>query len=193
MRKLFIQINASLDGYIEDPTREIDWHFVDDEFEDFINATLRSIDAMVFGRVAYQRLAEYWPTAAFNPEASERHIEAARLMNELPKYVVSDHLDRAEWQNSQIIGGDVAAEINELKRQPGKDIALFAGAGVANSFARLGLIDEYRIILNPVLLGAGTPLFNGGYGRANLDLREIRRFGSGALVLTYRPAEGRPA
>jgi dihydrofolate reductase len=193
MRKLFIQINASLDGYIEDPTREIDWHFVDDEFEDFINATLRSIDAMVFGRVAYQRLAEYWPTAASNPEASERHIEAARLMNELPKYVVSDHLDRAEWQNSQIIGGDVAAEINELKRQPGKDIALFAGAGVANSFARLGLIDEYRIILNPVLLGAGTPLFNGGYGRANLELRDIRRFGSGALVLTYRPAEGRPA
>jgi dihydrofolate reductase len=185
MRKLFLQINMSLDGFIEDPSGEIDWHFADDEFEEFINETLRSIGAMVFGRVAYEKLAQYWPTAASNPEASERHIEAARLMNELPKYVVSHHLERTEWENSHIVSGDVAAEIGELKRQPGKDIALFAGAGVGTSFARLGLIDEYRIILNPVLLEAGTPLFNGGYEKTNLRLRETRPFGSGALVLTY--------
>jgi dihydrofolate reductase len=105
MRRLFLQINVSLDGFIEDPTGEIDWHFVDDEFEEFTNDTLRSIDAMVFGRVAYEKLAEYWPTAASNPDASERHIEAARLMNELPKYVVSDRLERTEWQNSHIVSG----------------------------------------------------------------------------------------
>jgi dihydrofolate reductase len=186
MRKLFLQINMSLDGFIEDPTAEIDWHFVDDEFEEFINATLRSIDAMVFGRVAYEKLAQYWPTAASNPGASERHIEAALLMNELPKYVVSDHLDRTEWQNSHIVSGNVGAQIRELKRQPGNDIALFAGAGVAASFARLGMIDEYRIILNPALLGSGTPLFNGGFEKTNLQLRDTRQFGSGALVLTYR-------
>jgi dihydrofolate reductase len=189
MRKLFLQINVSLDGFIEDAAGEIDWHFADDEFEEFINDTLRSIDAMVFGRVAYEKLAQYWPTAASNPEASERHIEAARLMNELPKYVVSDHLDRTEWQNSHILSGDVAAEIGELKRQSGKDIALFAGASVAQSFARLGLIDEYRIILNPAFLGAGTLLFNGGYRKTELELRETKQFGSGALVLTYRPDE----
>jgi dihydrofolate reductase len=109
------------------------------------------------------------------------------MMNELPRYVVSDHLDRADWQNSHIVSGDVAAEIERLKRQPGKDIALFAGAGVAQSFARLGLIDEYRIIVNPALLGAGTPLFDGGFAKTNLVLREVRQFGSGALVLNYQP------
>jgi dihydrofolate reductase len=181
-------LNA-LDGFIEDPAGEIDWHFADGEFEEFINDILRSIDAMVFGRVAYEKPARYWPTAASNPEASERHVEAARLMNELPKYVVSESLDRTEWHNSHIIGGDLAAEIGELKRQPGKDIALFAGASVAASFAQLGLIDEYRIILNPALLGAGTLLFNGGYQKTALELRATQRFRSGALVLTYRPGE----
>jgi dihydrofolate reductase len=183
--KLFLQINTSLDGYIEDPTGEIDWHFVDDEFEEFVNATLRSIEAMVFGRVAYEKLAEYWPTAASNPDASERHIEAARLMNELPKYVVTNSLERTEWQNSYIISGDVGHEIKGLKEGASRDIALFAGAGVASSLARLGLIDEYRIILNPILLGAGTPLFIGGHDKTNLRLRETRRFSSGALVITY--------
>jgi dihydrofolate reductase len=185
MSKLFLQINTSLDGYIEDPSGEIDWHFVDAEFEQFVNTTLRSIDGMVFGRVAYEKLAEYWPTAASNAEASERHIEAARLMNELPKYVVSNRLERADWQNSHIISGDVQHEISGLKRRASRDIALFAGASVASSLARLGLIDEYRIILNPILLGAGTPLFNGGHDRIDLRLRETRQFGSGALVLIY--------
>ena len=185
MRKLFLQINTSLDGYIEDPTGEIDWHFVDDEFEEFINATLRSIDAMVFGRVAYEKLAQYWPTAASNPEASAQHVEAAHLMNELPKYVVSDSIDHAEWQNSHIVSGDVEGEIRALKARAGNDIALFAGAGIASSFVRLGLIDEYRIIVNPILLGAGTRLFNGGHEKTKLRLLGTRQFGSGALVLSY--------
>lgn len=184
MRKLFLQINTSLDEFIEDSTGEIDWHFVDDEFEQFINDTLRSIEAMVFGRVAYEKLADYWPTAASNPEASQRHMEAAQLMNELPKNVVSNSLDRAESQNSRIVRGDVAEEIRALKERADKDIALFAGAGVASSFARLGLIDEYRIIVNPIMLGAGTRLFAGGQDTTRLRLVETRRFDSGALVLS---------
>ena len=90
MRKVFLHINVSIDGQIEDRNGDIGWHFVDDEFEEYINEILRLIDGMIFGRTAHQKLAEYWPTAAENPEASLRHVEAARMMNALTKYVVSD-------------------------------------------------------------------------------------------------------
>ncbi|MER6999662.1 dihydrofolate reductase family protein [Streptomyces sp. NPDC000410] len=189
MRKLFLQINMSLDGFIEDVSGEIDWHFADREFDEFILETLRSIDAMIFGRVAYQKLAEYWPTAATGPDASELDIEVARLVNGLPKYVVSHHLAHADWNNSHIIRGDVAERIGQLKQQPGQDIALFAGAGAATTFTRLGLIDEYRIIVNPALLGAGTPLFKGGYRRTELKLLRTRPFKNGSVVLYYAPVQ----
>jgi dihydrofolate reductase len=182
-----LQINVSLDGFIEDANHEIDWHFVDDEFEEFTNDTLRSIDGMIFGRVAYQLLADYWPTAALNPKATKRHVEAARMMNELPKFVVSKTLQETHWDNSFIIRDNLVEEISRMKRQPGKDIALFAGAKLASSFMQLGLIDEYRIILNPALLGDGTPLFTGDYEKTDLRLLEARTFKSGAVVLTYRP------
>jgi dihydrofolate reductase len=108
-------------------------------------------------------------------------------MHELPKYVVSDRLEQTDWNNSHIIGGDVAKAMTALKQRPGGDIALFAGAGVATSFVQLGLIDEYRLIVNPLLLGAGTRLFGGGYDRRDLRLIATRRFASGAIVLTYEP------
>jgi dihydrofolate reductase len=93
---------------------------------------------MVFGRVAFELLAQYWPTAASNPQVSAKHVEMARLMNELPKYVISTRLRGVEWSNSHIIGGNVADAIRQLKEQPGKDLALFAGAGAASTFMRLG-------------------------------------------------------
>jgi dihydrofolate reductase len=195
MRRLFLQINVSLDGFIEDAEGEIDWHFADDEFEEFVNDTLRSIDAMVLGRVAYELLAEFWPAAVSDPEASaaqigrdpRHHAGTARLMNELPKFVVSNRLERTSWHNSHLIKGDVAAQIDGLKQQPGRDIALFAGAHTASTFTQLRLIDEYRLILNPVLLGAGTRLFQDGWGRTNLRMRETRPFRSGAILLHYEP------
>jgi dihydrofolate reductase len=190
MRKVFLHINISLDGFIEDDKHEMDWHFVDDEFEEYIKEVLRSIDGMIFGRVAHQLLAEYWPTAASKPGASPRDVETATMMNTLPKYVISRESYQTEWQNSHIISGDVAGEIRNLKDEPGKDIALFAGAGVARSFMQLDLLDEYRLILNPVVLGRGTPLFRNGNDKRNLELLETLRFSSGAMVLTYKP-EGR--
>lgn len=141
LRKVFLHINVSLDGFIEDDNHEIDWHFVDDEFEEYINDLLSSIDGMIFGRVAHQLLAEYWPTAASRPEASPRDVEAAGMM-------ISNGSYQTEWQNSHVISGDVAGEIRKLKDQPSKDIALFAGAGVAQSFMELNLLDEYRLVLN---------------------------------------------
>jgi len=187
-RKLFVQINMSLDGYIEDSSGDIDWRFADDEFDEFILETLQSIDGMVFGRVAFDKLASYWPNAGQEPDLSERQRAAVRLMNDLPKYLVSDRPHRTSWSNSHVITGDVPRRFAELKAQPGKDIALFAGANTAMSFSRLGLVDEYRIILNPAVLGSGTPLFTGDYLATQLSLLDVRRFTSGALVLRYLPS-----
>jgi len=185
-RKLFLQINMTVDGYVEDANGDIDWHFADDEFDAFILDTLRSIDGMVFGRVAFEKLAAYWPTAAQGAQ-SDTQRETALLMNELPKYVVSQTLTGTEWHNSHVVAGDVHAEIEQLKARPGKDLALFAGAAAATSFARLGLVDELRLIVNPLLQGGGTRLFDGEDVSRQLTLTNVRAFASGALVLTYVP------
>ena len=188
MRRVFLHINVSLDGFIEDKDQEIDWHFVDDEFEEYINEVLCSIDGMMFGRKAHQLLSQYWPTAASRPDASPRHLEAARMMNSLPKYVISGGGYQTQWQNSHIISGDIPAHIQGLKSEPGKDLALFAGAEVARSFIRMDLLDEYRIVVNPVLLGGGTPLFEAGQEKIGLTQVDTRAFRSGAVVLFYEPA-----
>ena len=188
MRKVFLHIFVSLDGFIEDAQHNIDWMAEGDDVDEYINEMLRSIDGMIFGRVAHELLAQYWPTAGSKPDASHRHIEAAAIMNELPKYVVSKRAYRTEWQNSHVIDGDLAGEIRKLKDRPGKDIALFAGAGVAQSFMELDLLDEYRLFLNPIVLGGGTPLFKQRADRKNLELVKALTFASGAMVVTFRPA-----
>jgi dihydrofolate reductase len=182
MRRLFVQINTSLDGYIDDRDGVIDWHFADDEFQRYIDETLESIDGMLFGRVAFERLAAYWPSAG--AEASPVQV---RRMHELPKYVLSRTLKQSDWHNSHLLGDDPAHAIAELKRQDGRDLALFAGGKAASTAIKLGVVDELRVILNPALLSGGSPLFNGGYPRGELRLTNTRRFTSGALVLNYEP------
>ena len=177
MRKIFLHMIVSLDGFIEGPNKELDWHTSSmTSSRNTSTAYCRSIDAMIFGRKAFELLADYWPNAAENPAGAAdpanpaRHIEAARMMNEKQKIVFSKTLRKTEWNNSRIVGDDVAGEISRLKKEPGKDIALFAGASLAMTFMRLGLIDEYRLIVSPILLGAGTPLFHEGYDRSILNL-----------------------
>jgi dihydrofolate reductase len=182
MSRLFLQINVSVDGLIEDGSGKIDFH-ADEEFNEFIDQTLLSIDAMIFGRVAFEQLAQYWPTAS-PEETSEVQV---RRMHELPKYVVSNRLTQTNWNNSHIIRGDVATTVKELKHGSHRDIALFAGGDIATSFIQQRLVDEYRLIIQPALLGAGKPLFRGGYERLELRLTGVERFESGALVLFYQP------
>jgi dihydrofolate reductase len=186
-RKLFLQINMTIDGYVEDANGDIDWHFADDEFDAFILDTLRSIDGMVFGRVAFEKLAAYWPTAAHEAR-SDSQLKTALLMNELPKYVVSRTSIGSQWNNSHVVAADVRAAIEQLKAQPGKDLALFAGAVTATSFVRLGLVDELRLIVNPLLQGGGTRLFDGEDVPRQVTLTNVRPFASGAVVLTYLPS-----
>ncbi|MFI0482607.1 dihydrofolate reductase family protein [Actinomadura sp. 9N215] len=180
MRRLFLHINVSVDGYIADPAGDIDWRFADQEFQDHIDAMLESIDGMVFGRTAYEQLAAYWPTAGDEVSPTQR-----RRMHELPKYVMSRTLHSTEWHNSHLLGSDPAAALNDLKRQDGRDLALFAGGQAATAALRLGVLDQLRLVVNPVLLGGGTPLFDGKYPQKDLRLTDTQKFTSGAQLNTY--------
>ncbi|XVV00939.1 dihydrofolate reductase family protein [Actinosynnema sp. CA-248983] len=178
MGRLFLHINVSLDGYITDAAGDIDWRFADEEFQHHIDTVLESIDGMVFGRKAFEQLAAYWPTAGDEVSATQR-----RRMHELPKYVLSRTLKHTTWHNSHLLGDDPASALDRLKRR--QDLALFAGGRAATSALRLGVLDELRLVVNPVLLGGGRRLFDGTYPKADLRLTATRRFDSGALLLTY--------
>lgn len=184
---------VSLDGYIEGPDKELDWHFIDEEFEAYSNEMLRSVSGMVLGRKIYQLYLDYWPNAFDNPAGAadpsnpERHLEAARLLQETPKYVVSTTLKEPGWNQVQILSGDLETDIKKLKHQPGKDLVVFGGAELASALMESNLINEYRLIINPVILGGGTPLFRKGVPKTELRLTGTRKFKSGAIMLIYEP------
>jgi len=191
MRKLFSFNMVTLDGFFEGPNREIDWHNVgteDGEFNEFAVEQLDAMDTLLFGRVTYQLMASYWPT----PTALEGDPIVAGLMNRLPKVVVSRTLEKVEWNNTRLIKDHIAEEILKLKQQPGKDIALFGSATLMSTLMQLDLIDEHRVMVNPVLLGDGNPLFKKTKDRQNLKLIRTRTFRSGNVLLCYQPDRSRP-
>ncbi len=179
MRKLFWQMNVTLDGFMEGPNRELDYtaHVVDEDFDRYATDMLKSIDAILLGRVTYQLFADYWPSA-MGPDAER--------LNELPKMVFSRTLEKVEWNNSRLIRENVAEEVARLKQRPGKDLALFGSADLASTFIRLGVIDEYRIFITPVVLSGGTPLFKGIKDRIALKLLKATTWSSGVVALYYQ-------
>ena len=186
MRKVIMFNMVTLDGFFEGPKGpgDIDWHRTDEEFDRFAVDQLDTAGGIIFGRVTYEMMATYWPT----PEAIRGDPQVAGRMNRLPKYVFSRTHDRAaEWENSTLLKGDVTAEINRLKQQPGQDLLLFGSADLASTLTRLGLIDEYRVLVNPVVLGRGRPLFQDPPETLNLKLVQSRTFGNGNVLLTYQP------
>ena len=186
MRKVFLFNLTTLDGFFEGPNQDISWHHVDEEFNEFAIEQLNEIGTLLFGRVTYQLMASYWPTEA----AIKDDPDVAGLMNSLPKIVVSKTLDNAEWNNSRLVKENVPEEVSMLKQQPGKDIAIFGSSDLAVTLAQSGLIDEYRIIVNPVFLGGGTPLLKGIKEKLNLQLLKSRIFKSGNVLLYYAPEKG---
>jgi len=181
MKKLFWQMNVTLDSLMEGPNQELDStaEFEDKDFKRYVAEMLNSIDAILLGRVTYELFAGFWPAATL-PEA--------RRMNELQKIVFSRTLETVEWKNSRLVKGNVADEIAKLKSQPGKEIAVFGSADLASTLMRHGLIDEYRIFVNPVVLGSGTPMFKGIKDRIALKLLQATTMSSGVVALYYQPA-----
>jgi len=180
MRKVIVSNLMSLDGFFEGPNHELDWFVVDEEFFAYARDMLRGVDTIVFGRKTYQHMADYWPSAPAD--------EIADQMNNLPKIVFSRTLESAEWQNSTLVKNDPIAEISKLKQLPGKDMVILGSASLASFLLQQGLIDEYRVILNPVLLGSGRPLFQDVKQRLRLKLSRTKLFGSGVVVLYYQSA-----
>lgn len=185
MRKVIFQMMVSLDGFFEGPNGEIDWHNVDEEFNEYSADLLSSVDALLFGRVTYELMTSYWPT----PSATSDDPIIANKMNSLPKIVFSKTLEKAEWENTRLVKENIGEEILNLKQQPGKDLAILGSSNLAATFIQLGLIDEYRIIVNPVVLGKGNPLFQGILDKLNLKLLKTKAFRSGNVLLCYQPAK----
>ena len=145
MRRLFSFNMVTLDGYFEGPNRDINWHHVDGEFNDFAIAQLREIDTLLFGRVTYELMESYWPTTA----AKADDPIVAGLMNQTPKIVFSTTLVKAEWENTRLVRDHVAEEITALKQQPGKSLAVFGSANLLSNLMRQNLVDEHRVMVNP--------------------------------------------
>ena len=170
--------------------RNWNWHVWDDEMEKYMSNFLNNVDGILLGRVAYQLLADYWPVAVpkttipRNP--GEEHPLIIERMNSLPKIVISKTLDKVEWKNSTLIKVNIKDEILKLKQQPGKDLVLFGGANIASSLQQLGLIDEYRIILNPVILSGGNLFFKDIRDKLSLTLLNVRTFSCGNVLLYYQ-------
>jgi len=182
MRRVISWNMVTLDGFFEGPQRgEIDW-FTDvwgEELERYSLEQSRSIGALLFGRVTYQGMAAYWPAATG---------EIAEFMNSIPKVVFSTTMAAVHWNNSRLFTGKPEEEVARLKQQPGKDLYIFGSANLSAALIHHGLIDEYRLALNPLVLGGGTPLFKRSPTRLRMRLLEARPLSSGVVLLRYEPA-----
>jgi dihydrofolate reductase len=183
MRKVIFFMMVSLDGFFEGPNCEIDWHVVDEEFNEFANRQLDSVDILLFGRVTYELMAGYRPT----PPAATNDPITADKMNHLQKIVFSRSLSSVEWQNARLVKENIPEELSKLKREPGKDLIIFGSSNLSVTLLQHGLIDEFRIMVNPVILGNGKSLFEGVKERLNLRLLKTQAFRSGNVLLYYQP------
>src|SRR5512135_3203334 len=184
MRRVLLFMMVTLDGYFEGGQREIDWHNVGDEFNDFAVGQLQEVDTLLFGRLTYDMMASYWPT----PAARTDDPVVAAKMNNMPKVVFSRTLGEATWENTRLVKQSFAAEVSRMKQEPGKDMIIFGSSDLAVTFLEHGLLDECRIMMNPVVLGHGKSLFNGIHDRLSLKLLRTKTFYSGNVLLYYEPA-----
>jgi dihydrofolate reductase len=183
MRRVIFQMMVSIDGYFEGENHEIDWHNIDDDFTRYSIDFLNTLDTLVFGRRTYELMASYWPT-----EAAVRNAPPiAEKMNSLQKIVFSNTLEKAEWNKSRLIKTSVADEIARQKLRQCKDIGIFGSSDLALSLIPSGLINEFRIIINPVFLGKGKTLLEGLDSRIKVKLLYSKTFRAGNVLLCYVP------
>jgi dihydrofolate reductase len=186
VRKLIYSMTVSLDGFIAGPGGDIEWSPPDEELHRFHNERVRQDGAHLYGRRLYETM-RYWETAEEDPSLSEHELEFARIWKDTPKIVFSRTLEQVEG-DYRLVKGNAVEEVTRLKQEPGKDLAV-GGAGLASTFVKHGLVDEYRLFVSPVVLGAGTPYFPALNERIELELVETRTFGSRVVYLRYRAVD----
>jgi dihydrofolate reductase len=188
MPQLHVFNNTTLDGYFTDPKGDLSWAHMgnddDPEHQKFVAENAKGGDTLVLGRKTYEMMASYWPT----PEASKNQPDVAEGMNKLRKIVFSKTLKDLSWNNSILVNGDPVAEIRKLKAGEGGHMTILGSGTIISQLAPAGLIDQYQLLVNPVVLGDGRTMFDGVEKPLNLNLTETRAFGNGKVLMTYTPA-----
>jgi dihydrofolate reductase len=182
MRKVAMFNNVTLDGFFEGPGHDISWARHDPESKSFAEEQIDQPGTILFGRLTYELMASAWPTAG----AIESNPLVAGFMNNSSKIVFSNTLARADWQNTRLVRGDAAEEVAKLKNQDGSGMIIFGSGKLVSSLAKKNLIDEYQFMVNPVVLGRGTPLFTGLDVHLELEFVRSRELKNGNVLLVYQ-------
>jgi dihydrofolate reductase len=185
MRKICVFETVSLDGFFADEKSDMSWaHRHDEEWDAFTSGNASGEAELLFGRVTYEMMAAFWPTA----EAARMLPDVAAGMNRMKKFVVSRTLKDVSWQGTTLLNGDLVTEAERLKEQAGPDLLILGSGGVVSQLTEARLIDQYQIVLSPIVLGRGRTLFQTVTSRRPLQLASSRQFKNGNVVLTYTPA-----
>lgn len=186
MQKLIVFNHVSLDGYFVDAKGSMQWAKThqDAEWNAFVAENAKGNGALLFGRVTYDLMVSYWPT----PMAAQHTPDVAQRMNALSKVVFSRTLDKASWNNTRLVKGDLAEEVRKMKKEPGEGLTILGSGTIISQLAQAGLIDEFHVVVNPIVLGKGRTMFDGVTKTLNLKLAKSRAFGNGNVVLVYEPA-----
>ena len=182
MRKLSVFNSVTLDGYFTDKNGDMSWaHQADSEWNAFVAENASGGGMLLFGRITYEMMASFWPS----PAAFEQMPEVAEGMNNSPKIVFSRTMDKATWKNTTVVSGDIAAAVRKLKEEPGEPMVILGSGTIVSQLTQAGLIDEYQIALNPIVLGSGRTMFDGVKDKLRLKRTESRSFGNGNVFLCY--------
>lgn len=184
MRKIIYSLSVSLDGFVENAQKSLDWVHIDEEIHTFFNDQSRGLDAFLYGRTMYELMSAYWPTADENPDAHASEVDFSGIWKRVPKLVFSDTLDHVEWNSRLLRRDDLVKTVQTLKAEPGNDLGV-GGPTLAGALIRLGLVDEFHLMVNPVVLGSGTPYFPPLDHKIPLQLVETRPFSGGVTFLRY--------
>ena len=187
MKKLIVFNHVSLDGYFVDSSNSMMWAKTDKEdkeWNDFVAGNAKGDGTLVFGRITYQMMASYWPM----PIADHHNPSVAKMMNSASKIVFSRTLDKADWQNTRLIKGDLVAEMKKLKQESGEGMAILGSGTIVAQLAQANLIDEFQVVIDPIILGKGRTMFEGVTGNLKLKLQKAKSFSNGNVYLSYEPA-----
>jgi dihydrofolate reductase len=185
MQKLSVFNLVTLDGYISGEGGDISWHRVDEEFQKYAEKNSNSGNTLLFGRTTYELLGSYWDS----PDALKNDPIIAQGMNRSPKIVFSRTLKKADWANTRLVKGDLLGAVRKLKKQSGKGLTILGSGSIIAQLAQAGLIDDYQLLLIPVILGKGRTMFEGVEGKPMLQLNSTRTFRNGNVLLCYEPTK----
>lgn len=185
MRKLVLFMHVSLDGFAADPNHGLDFLTYDEELQQYADELVKTVGSPVYGRTTYQLMESYWPTVLKKPDAPKQALQHAQWVENIPKIVFSTTLNEVTWNNTRLIKGNVTEELKKLKQQPGKDLVIFGSPGLSATLMNLGLIDEYKLTIHPIILGDGLSVFKNNKVKSRLKLLDAKTLRSGVMTVHY--------